>query len=408
MGDAIHGHADVGYERVVNAFARVWSAGVLGGGALAIYDRGVPVVDVWCGSRDDRGELPWTESTSSVIYSASKGLTSLVIHRLADRGLVDYDAPVAEYWPEFAAAGKSSVTVREVLSHTAGLSQVRRISATADDALDFQLMQRRLAAVDRDGLTGKPAYHALTIGWLMAGIAHAVTGKDMRALYQDELCSPLGIAELSLGRPQSGTGVVADYVDPVGTFTAICRDRVLARGTRMPTLLGGALTGSIYAGPGAGPSFIAPEKHLMDTQMPAANAVSTARALGTVYAALTTDGTVGDRRLLSAQRVRMLSGPRRLEFDRVLGLPMSWNLGFHRSPIPGLASGFGHVGASGCFGWADPTSGLSIGFVHNRLPSTLVADLGAFLWLVPLALRARRSAARQAPASPPMTNRIAG
>jgi len=378
----------------VDTFSRVWSIGKTGGGALAVYDHGVPVVDVWCGTRDAHGELPWTESTSSVIYSASKGLSSIVIHRLADRGLIDYDAPVAQYWPEFGAEGKSRITVREVLTHTAGLSQLDRIARSSDDLLDHDLMQQKLADSGRDVLAGKPAYHALSIGWLLAGIAKAVTGKDMRTLYDDELCNPLGITELSLGRPAESSGVVvADYVDPARLFSAVCRDNVLSRGVGLPLPLGGALTRSIYIGPGTAKLLCEPEKHLLDTQMPAANAISTARAMGKIYAALATDGTVGSGRLLSAESVRLMNGKRRSARDRVLGLPMSWNMGFHRSPVPGPASGFGHVGASGCFGWADPDSGLSVGFVHNRLASTFVGDLGAFLWLIPLARRGQRAAA---------------
>ncbi|MFW0791257.1 serine hydrolase domain-containing protein [Gordonia sp. CPCC 205333] len=393
MHTVVSGYSDRGYERLTKVFGRVWSGG-LGGGALAVFDNGVPVVDIWCGNRDARGEQPWTESTAAVIYSASKGLSSIVIHRLADRGLIDYDNPVAEYWPDFAAEGKSDITVRQVLSHTAGLSALSGMSRSVHDALDHELMQRRLASSRRDELAGKPAYHALTIGWLLAGIAKHVTGKDMRTLYQDELCAPLGLTQLSLGTPRPPVQV-ADYVDPRRVFTAVARDNLLARGTRFPAALGGASCRALYMGPGTARMVAtSPEKYLTGTQMPAANAISTARDLGRVYAALATDGRVGADRLLSAERVRMFDGERRWQRDRVIGLPMSWNLGFHRSPVPGLAPGFGHVGLSGCFGWADVNSGLSVGFVHNRLPSTLVGDLGAFLWLVPLALRGQRAARR--------------
>ncbi|MDT5350971.1 MAG: hypothetical protein QOH91_4258, partial [Mycobacterium sp.] len=134
-----------------------------------------------------------------MVFSATKGIASTVIHRLVDRGLLDYDVPVAEYWPEFGANGKSAMTVRQVMRHHAGLSGLR--GASQEDLLDHLVMEERLAAAAPGRLLGKPAYHALTYGWLMSGLARAVTGKGMRTLIREEIAEPLGTDGLHLGRP---------------------------------------------------------------------------------------------------------------------------------------------------------------------------------------------------------------
>ncbi len=123
----------------------------------------------------------------------------MVIHRLADRGLIDYDLPVAGYWPEFAAAGKDRITVRELLSHRAGLYDVQAVAHNADELLDHLGMERRLAAATPQGPPGRPAYHAITYGWLASGLARAVTGKGMRDLVRTELAEPLGTSGLEIG-----------------------------------------------------------------------------------------------------------------------------------------------------------------------------------------------------------------
>ncbi len=359
-----------------------------GGGALSVYYQGEKVVDLWAGTSDKDGTRPWLPETSGVIYSASKGLSSLVIHRLADRGLLDYDAPVAQYWPAFGANGKHAVTVRSVLNHTAGLSQMVGIANSLDEELDHRLMEERLAAAPLDHLAGKPAYHALTLGWLLAGLARAVTGQDMRDLYTQELAAPLDLPELHLGRPPTEKAIpLAQLVDPVGGFTRVFSERWLARAARGPGFVR-SVASSFYAGPGMSQAIVSPDTVALDAQMPALNAVASAESLAKIYAAVAGDGSVDGARLLSPSAVASFRRKPSLRFDGVLHVPLMWHMGFHSTPVPLLSSGFGHVGLNGCFGWADPTRDLSIALVHNRLPSTMLFDLLAFLWLVPLAVRA--------------------
>ncbi len=184
-----------------------------GGGALAVYLDGQPVVDVWTGWSDRGGHVAWSADSAPMVFSATKGMAATVIHRLADRGLIDYEAPVAEYWRAFGANGKADMTVRDVMRHAAGLSGLR--GATQEDLLDHVVMEERLAAAPPGRLLGKSAYHALTFGWLMSGLARAVTGKDMRVLVRKELAEPLDTDGMHLGRPPAGSPTrVAETVMP--------------------------------------------------------------------------------------------------------------------------------------------------------------------------------------------------
>src|SRR5262245_53819355 len=195
----VSGAFDPHFAKAVHAFAKLFGAPRMGGGALAVYIAGRKVVDVWTGWADRDGTQQWAADTGALAFSATKGLTSTVIHRLADRGLLSYDTPVAQYWPEFGANGKSALTVRDVMAHRAGLSRLKDVPARG--FLDARAMEERLAAAPVDRLIGHSAYHALTYGWLMSGLARAVTGKSMRELFGSELAEPLDTDGVHLGRP---------------------------------------------------------------------------------------------------------------------------------------------------------------------------------------------------------------
>jgi CubicO group peptidase (beta-lactamase class C family) len=342
-----------------------------GGGALAVYLDGQPVVDVWTGWSDRGGKLPWTADTAPMVFSATKGLASTVIHRLADRGLIDYDAPVAEYWPEFGARGKSDLTVREVMRHHAGLSGLR--GATKEDLLDHVVMEERLAAARPGRLLGKPAYHALTYGWLMSGLARAVTGKGMRALIREELAEPLGTDGLHLGRPPAEAPTrVAEIIMPQnlpGNPMINCVTYKVAN------QLSGGFRSMYFTGMTAAVQGDIP---LLDAEMPAANGVVTARALARMYGAIANGGAIDGTRFLSRGIVAGLTGRPSRQRDRNILVPLSFHLGYHSVPFPNVMPGFGHAGLGGSVGWADPASALAFAFVHNRLltPFTAVDHVG--------------------------------
>jgi CubicO group peptidase (beta-lactamase class C family) len=172
-----------------------------GGAALCVYYQGKPVVDLWGGTRDERG-TPWERDTMCVSYSTTKGVISTALHLLADRELVDYDAPVARYWPEFAQAGKQAITLRDVLSHRAGLFNIRDLVDHASRMLDWEHMTRALAAAAPNPVpAGATAYQALTYGYIIGEIIRRVSGRPLAEFLATELAAPLGLDGLYIGAP---------------------------------------------------------------------------------------------------------------------------------------------------------------------------------------------------------------
>ncbi len=361
----VHGAADPHFACAVRSFASMFPGRRYGGGALAVYLDGEPVVDVWTGWSDRRGRVPWSADTATMVFSATKGITSTVIHRLVDRGLIDYDAPVAEYWREFGANGKADITVRQMMRHRAGLSALH--GASKDDLLNHELMEERLAAARPGYSFGKPAYHALTYGWLMSGLARAVTGQGMRELIRRELAEPLGIDGLHLGRPPAEAPTQpAQIIMPQSAFQNPIFNAVAPMVAGLPLSAG---FGSMYF-PGV-KAFAQGDIPLLDAEIPAANGVATARGLARMYGAIANGGRIDGTQFLSGELVAGLNGRRSLRPDGNLLIPLAFHLGYHRLPFDAIP-GFGHVGLGGSLGWADPASGLAFGFVHNRLLSPFV------------------------------------
>ncbi|MFC9999067.1 serine hydrolase domain-containing protein [Nocardia sp. NPDC127526] len=389
----INGAADPAFAPAVRAFALLFSRYVRTGGALAVYLRGEPVVNIWTGTADAAGEIPWEADTAALSFSTTKGITSMVIHRLADRGSIDYDVPVAEYWPEFADGGKHSITVRDVLAHRAGLGDLRRLLDDPADVLDHALMEQRLAAATPDWTRGLPMYHAVTFGWLLGGLTRAITGQEMEELYRVELAEPLGLSGLHLGHPAGAA--VAEMVGPALSFTGTRLGRPLtAAVTRIPVL--GTLISSAHVA-GAEAALLGPFPDFGTARNGAATGVFSADAIARIYALIAGDGAFDGQQLLAPDTVRAL--------DRRTGLspdsnPLTfWHLGYHPFPTLGAPHAFGHIGLGGSGGWADPDSGLAVGFVHNRLDLfRLPVDMILTSLLLPTITRSAGSYARRAAA----------
>ena len=370
----VQGAADANFACAVRGFASLFPHPRLGGGALSVYLDGRPVVDVWTGWADRRGRVRWSADTAAMVFSATKGVASTVIHRLADRGLIDYDAPVAEYWHEFAANGKAQITVRDVMRHRAGLSHLRGVRRR--ELLDHLHMEERIAAAPVGRHFGKSAYHALTYGWLLSGLARAVTGKGMRDLMRVEVAGPLNTDGIHLGRPPAGAPTRVARI--IGPQLNIPNPVFNAVAPAVAALELSAAFGSMYF-PGV-KSLVQRDMPLLDTELPSANGVVTARALARMYGAIANGGMIDGQRYLSEDRVAALTGRRSLRPDRNLIVPLAFHLGFHGLPIPGVLPGFGHVGLGGSFGWAIPEEGLSISLVHNRLLTPfVVSDQAGFV-----------------------------
>ncbi|QBS44126.1 serine hydrolase [Nocardia sp. CS682] len=387
------GSATAEFAPLVRAFARTFGHRRGAGGALAVHLHGEPLLDIWTGSG---GGTPWTQDTGSIIFSATKGVTATVIHRLADRGLIDYTAPVAEYWPEFGANGKSKITVRQAMTHSAGLSALAPLATGMHDVLDHELMEQRLAAAKPDRLLGVPAYHALTFGWLMAGLARAITGRGMADLFRTEVAEPLGIDGIHLGTPP--TSAQTTYAPLAGSQLSLIGKpvgaMVLGRSHLIPGALGAA-TRCLFL-PGLETILEGEDPPILQTELGAGNGVCTAPALATMYGALANDGVVEGRPYLSPRTIKAVRRIQTYRLDSALFYaPMMWRLGYHSLPMPGARAGFGHIGLGGSFGWAEPRLGLSVGFVHNRLSAAQLSyDQSAAFWLLPLVLNCLRATRR--------------
>ena len=380
----MEGFAHRNFGAVEEAFRRQLER-TSGGAAVAIFHHGEPVVDLWGGARTDDGD-PWEADTLAMCFSTTKGVASAALHLQAEAGLVDYDERVATYWPEFAQNGKENITVRHVLSHSAGLHRLRSVIDSAHHMLDWEHMVDALAAEPPAYEPGTQCgYHALTYGWLVGEIVRRVTGRPLGEVITQEVDAPLGLGGLYLGCPPEQRHRVAALA-PMRIFgprvpRAVHRVR---RGIgdqfgKALSLTGGPVNSRrmINALFPRGMEDVMARPEVMDAEIPAANGFFTARALASMYAMLAGEGALGDVRLFSPDRVRQIAEEQNNRRDLVLVMPMRWRLGYHR--VLGNAAecpdGFGHFGLGGSGAWADPSRELSVAMVCNRGTGTPVGDI---------------------------------
>lgn len=370
----IDGYVHPAFARLAHRFGKDVGGDSPGGGALCVTLRGQTLVDVWAGTQDRDGTVAWTADTPVMCFSTTKGFAATVVHRLVDRGELDVDQKVGDVWPDFATNGKEDFTVRQVLSHRVGLHDMTRLVDDAGDMLDHDAMIDRLAAASpHPSLVGRPAYHGMTFGWLVAGIVRGVTGKDLATLFREELAAPLGVDGIHLGRPASGSDP-AELVYNHKQFTRLgpLTERV---GKRVNWV---RMVGQSLIVPGFDELLADPSQPVLDTQWASANGTFTARGAATMYSALAMRGRHEDGRFLGRSTVHEAGRVQTPDRDAVLGLPMRWRLGYHAALVRGRrpSKAFGHFGYGGSGAWADPTSGLAVAFVTNRLgnATTPIAD----------------------------------
>ena len=209
----IHGRCDPRFAAVRDAFAANFAAGREVGASFAATVEGEPVVDLWGGHADAATTRPWERDTIVNVFSTTKAMTALCAHLLVDRGLLDLDAPVARYWPEFAQAGKERITTRHLLTHSAGLAALRR-SLPTEALYDWTRMVEALAAETPWWEPGSAnGYHAMTYGYLVGEVVRRLTGKTLGRFLRDEVTAPLG-ADFHIGLAPSEDARVAEMVPP--------------------------------------------------------------------------------------------------------------------------------------------------------------------------------------------------
>ncbi|CAM5403451.1 serine hydrolase domain-containing protein [Streptomyces griseorubiginosus] len=370
----VNGTVAESFEPVRVAFARNFEALGDRGAALAVYRHGRKVVDLWAGTKDVDGTGPWQHGTAQVVRSATKGVAAAVLLLLRQRGELDLDAPVAEYWPEFKARGKERVLVRHVLDHRAGLPVIDR-PLTPEEALD---PQRGPEAVAAQAPVWEPGtdhgYHALTYGWMLDELVRRVTGIGAGEWIAREISGPLG-AEFWLGLPQAeeaagraGRVGRVEAPEPTGALRARPR-RSVTEAYQDPD----SLTRRAFAAITPFPDQNEPAYRA--SALPATNGIATADGLARIYAALI--GEVDGVRLFDPATVELARAEESSGPDRVLVVNTRFGLGYmlHGSASPFLGPGsFGHPGRGGSLGFADPETGIALGYVTNGFRKTVTAD----------------------------------
>lgn len=373
----IDGYVATGFDGVRDAFAANFESHGEVGASFCLYHRGEKVVDLWGGLADPATGRPYEKDTCQLVFSTTKGVVAICANRLIDQGRLDPDAPVADYWPEFAQAGKQDVPVRWLLSHRVGLP-VLDVDLTLDETLSWEPVVEALAAQAPIWEPGSQhGYHATTFGWLVGELIRRVDGRSVGAYLAEEIAGPLGL-DLWIGVPEDRLGQVAplltfDLPDNENIRTVIEQvlgpDSLTGRALRTPCpeLFGGTegtIDLSMFNDP-----------RVLRAEIPAANGVTNARSLARLYAACV--GEVGGIRLLSEAQVerateRQTTGP-----DAVMFFETAIGLGFFLSSAfssYGGPRGFGHTGTGGSMGFADPDAGIGYGYVMNQLMPNMIGD----------------------------------
>jgi CubicO group peptidase (beta-lactamase class C family) len=379
--DLIGGGVDEGYGKVADVFGRNMSSGQEVGAAVAVYRDGRKVVDLWGGFRNGITEAAWEQDTLVNVFSTTKGVASLAVAVAASRGLISYDASVADYWPEFAQGGKDAITVRQLLSHQAGLAAIDPPLTLHDLANPTQMAAKLAAQVPAWTPGTRHGYHAVTLGWYEGVLIRRTdpAGRSLGQFFAEEIAKPLGL-NFYIGLPASV------HRDRVAYLHAWSRAQLLWHLNTWPPRTVAALFNPFSLTARAvtiakGITGLADfnREDLRVVEMPAANGTGTARSIAKLYGGAATDGseiglTLNTLDALKKPALPPTNGVR----DKVLHVDTSFSLGFGKpaslSIFGSSDNAFGTPGAGGSFGFADPDTGIGYGYVMNRLGFHLASD----------------------------------
>ncbi|MFJ9892545.1 serine hydrolase domain-containing protein [Streptomyces sp. NPDC091280] len=370
----VNGVVAEGFEPVGEAFAANFELRGDRGAAVTVYRDGHRVVDLWAGTKDIDGSTPWQRDTAQIVRSATKGVAAAALLLLAQRGELDLDAPVGEYWPEYKTAGKEHTLVWQLLAHRAGVPVLDH-PLTPEQAADPVL---GAAAVAAQAPVWEPGtdhgYHAQTYSWLTGELVRRVTGRSIGAWIADEIAGPVG-ADLWVGLPPGERGRVGRVAQveaaPADTHALRLRPkRSVSEAYANPDSLTRRAFGAITPMPDENdPAYRA-------AVLPASNGIATADGLARFYASLIGE-VEGGTRLFTPETVELARTERSAGPDRVLVVGTRFGLGhmLHGSASPLLSDGsFGHPGRGGALGFADPDSGIAFGYVTNSFRKSVTAD----------------------------------
>jgi CubicO group peptidase (beta-lactamase class C family) len=365
-------------ERVQQLLDEQVASGEEIGLQAAVYVDGKLVVDTWAGVADEATGRKVDGDTLFTSWSTTKGFVATCIHILADRGQLDYDTPIATYWPEFAANGKEAVTGRHALTHRAGIPQMPE-NVTPEMMTDWDAMCAAIATHEPLWEPGtKMGYHAWTFGWILGEVVRRVSGRSLAQFAQEELCRPLGITDFYLGIPDA----VEPRVAPLRQDPLHLENTLNVTGLNNRVMPPHVTTAAVVNRP-----------DFRRASIPGGGGIMNARAIARHYAMLAGFGTLDGVRILSPERVDLIRALQTDATDVVAGGPARRGLGYSLSgkvdkggnAVMGSGDGaFGHGGNGGSVGFADPERKLAVGLTKNYMravpvgqPSTayLVAEL---------------------------------
>jgi len=361
----ISGQCDNRFSSVQEVFRENFDLGDEMGATVAVYLDGKPVVDLWGGNADAAGTIPWGRDTIVNVYSTTKGMTAICAHRLIDQGKLDVDAPVASYWPEFAQAGKAEMPVRYLLSHRAGLPAIKA-PLPAEAMFNWETMTSALAAQKPWWEPGtRHGYHAITYGFLVGEVVRRITGKTLGAYFHQEVAGPLG-ADFHIGLDAKHDARTADFIaaPPLPPGETDPMQELIAREPE-------GVTAKAMTNPGFAFGVTDNSREWRGAEIPAANGHTNALAVARIYSTLSLGGELDGVRILSPPAIQAALVEQSNGQDAVLDRPTRFGLGFMLNsesfPLgPGLRS-FGHAGAGGSLGFADPDAGIGFGYCMNQM-----------------------------------------
>ena len=378
--DLMGGGVDEGYGKVADAFRANLASGNEVGAAVAVYRDGVKVVDLWGGYRDGLTKDPWRADTMVNMFSSTKGVSALVMAAAVSRGLLSYDARVADYWPEFAQAGKGEVTVRQLLDHQAGLPVVWPLPGLRDVADPDRLAPMLAAQAPAWSPGTRHGYHAIALGWYQSELLRRVTGRTVGRYLAEEIAGPLGV-DLHIGLPKTVGR------DRVATLHHWKRSETVRHLNEMPlgflmlALSPFGLTARSTAAPRDVDVFTGGYNRddVRAVEIPSANGIGTARAVAQLYGDAATGGaalglTDDTVEALCAPAVEPSGSVR----DKVLNIDTAFSLGlskpWEKFVFGSSGRAVGTPGCGGSFGFADPDTGVGFSYVMNRIGFHLLSD----------------------------------
>ena len=358
----IDGHCEPRFTAVREQFFANFTERGDVGAAVCVYLDGVRVVDCWGGHADAARTRPFGPDTIVSVASTTKGMVALCAHMLAERGKLDLDAPVARYWPEFAAAGKQDIPVRWLLSHRAGLPAIRR-ALPAGALFDWTAMTAALAETAPWWTPGeRHGYHAITYGHLVGEVIRRVDGRSVGAFLRDEVTGPLR-ADFFIGVPEETDGRAAEVLPPPPPGEPTIWDTLLADPE--------SVSGRTFLNPPR-PLGLVNTRAWRAAEIPGSNGHTSARGVARVYAALARGGELDGVRLLAPATIEGAIAEQSRGRDAVLTLPTRFATGFMLAMPGGIFNcgpgrrTFGHPGHGGSIGFADPDARVGFGYVTNQ------------------------------------------